>query len=43
VIDPMKGEGSGVGTGPPGDGIMTMCVSTALTCEACEATGWPIS
>ena len=27
---PVKGCGKGVGTGPPGDGTSTMCISTAV-------------
>jgi hypothetical protein len=27
---PLKAWGSGVGTGPPGDGTITICVSTAM-------------
>lgn len=33
---PLNGEGSGVGTGPVGDGINTMCVSIATSPLACE-------
>ena len=40
---PEKGWGRGVGTGPPGDGTMTMCVSTATTWSPCFAAGFPIS
>ena len=29
-IIPAKGWGRGVGTGPPGDGTMTMCMSMAV-------------
>ena len=39
---PTNGLGSGVGTGPPGDGIMTMCVSVAITWSPCFAAGCPI-
>ena len=34
MILPANGCGSGVGTGPPGDGTMTMWVSVPITCLA---------
>src|SRR5579859_3355607 len=40
---PLNGCGSGVGTGPPGDGIITMWVSTPTIWSPCLAAGWPIS
>src|SRR6185369_12141822 len=42
-MGPENGCGSGVGTGPPGDGTITRCVSTAITVLAPLAAGWPIS
>ena len=43
LIVPLNGCGSGVGTGPPGEGTMTMWVSTPTTVAAPFAAGWPIS
>ena len=40
---PLNGCGSGVGTGPPGEGTSTMWVSTAMTGCVCVAAGCPIS
>src|SRR5215203_152195 len=39
---PTNGCGRGVGTGPPGDGIITMCVSVAITLSPCFAAGLPM-
>jgi len=38
-IMPKKGCGRGVGTGPPGDGTSTMCVSVATIWSPCFAAG----
>ena len=40
---PENGCGSGVGTGPPGVGTITMWMSTPTTWEAPLAAGTPIS
>src|SRR5689334_6954562 len=40
---PLKGWGKGVGTGPPGDGIMMIWVSTPTIWSPCLAAGWPMS
>src|SRR5712692_9490463 len=40
---PLNGCGIGVGTGPPGDGIMMMWVSTPTIWSPCLAAGWPMS
>src|SRR5258708_21746549 len=39
----LNGCGRGVGTGPPGDGIIMMWVSTPTIWSPCLAAGWPIS
>ena len=41
-IVPTNGMGVGVGTGPPGDGIMRICVSIPLTTSPCFAAGLPM-
>jgi bacterioferritin-associated ferredoxin len=40
---PANGCGSGVGTGPPGEGMSTTCVSVATTRSPCFAAGSPIA
>src|SRR5262249_10192846 len=40
---PLNGIGVGVGTGPPGDGIMITCVSTPTTLSPSFAAGTPIA
>jgi hypothetical protein len=42
VMVPLKGWGSGVGTGPPADGTITMWVSTPTTLSPITAAGWLI-
>jgi hypothetical protein len=36
---PLKGCGPGVGTGPPGEGTITMCMSTPTTLSFIFAAG----
>ncbi len=38
----MKGLGRGVGTGPPGVGIISMWMSVATTLSPCFAAGCPM-
>src|SRR5262249_19160246 len=40
---PLNGIGVGVGTGPPGDGIMITCVSMATILSPCFAAGLPMA